>query len=285
MFFGIILFQYVPFGQIRLLGLFFILYSINPLTDFVSKGFENLQRILWSAVMPPSKAKYGRSSERGSWITFALFLLILMYIAWWLPSVTNFTKSMQISRIIVLVCIFSILAFSLNLHTGITGMTNFGVIFFAGLGAITMGILTVPEDRPGGHGWSPIFGIFNGNLTSGILAAVIVSGLAGWLLAYPTARLRMDYFAIVTISLGEILRISMRAEPLLRAGTGTTAIGIQLYELPLEHWWASSMYDTVGEWFNLGQAAPYTVLLAAIALISFFSIWALLEMMLVSPWG
>ena len=280
--FGIILFLYVPFDQIKMLGLFFILYSINPLTDFVSKGFANLQRIFWSAIMPPSKAKYGRSSERGSWITFAFFLVLLMYLSWWLPSVTNFTKSMQISRIIVLVCAFSILAISLNLHTGITGMTNFGVIFFAGIGAITLGILTVPEDRPGGHGWSPFFGL---------IAAVLVSGVAGWLLAYPTARLRMDYFAIVTISLGEILRISMRAEPLLRAGTGTTAIGIQLYKLPLHDWWESTMDKSVGEWFNLTgtgaevQDAPYTVLLAAIALISLFLIWTLVDMMLSSPWG
>ena len=283
--FGIILLLYVPFGQIKMLGFFFILYSINPFTDFVSEKAGRLQSNFWNAIMPPSKAQYGRSSERGSWVTFAFFLVLLIYVAWWLPSVTNFPKSMQLSRIIVLVCAFSILAFSLNLHTGITGMTNFGVIFFAGIGAITMGILTVPEDRPGGQGWSPIFGIFNGDFTSGILAAVIVSGLAGWLLAYPTARLRMDYFAIVTISLGEIVRISMRAEPLLRAGTGTTAIGIQLYDLPLEHWWVSTMDDSVGEWFNLGQAAPYTVLLAAIALLSFFLVWTLAEMMLASPWG
>lgn len=290
--FGIILFLYVPFGQIKMLGFFFIVYSINPFTDFVSEKAGRLQSNLWNAIMPPSKAQYGRSSERGSWVTFAFFLVLLIYVAWWLPSVTNFTKSMQISRIIVLVCAFSILAFSLNLHTGITGMTNFGVIFFAGIGAITMGILTVPEDRPGGQGWSPIFGIFNGDFTSGILAAVIVSGIAGWLLAYPTARLRMDYFAIVTISLGEIVRISMRAEPLLRAGTGTTAIGIQLYDLPLEHWWVSTMDDSVGKWFNLvhldldqTEAAPYTVLLAAIALLSFFLVWTLAERMLNSPWG
>ena len=280
--FGIILFLYVPFEQIEMLGLFFILYSINPLTNFVSKIAENLQRNFWGVILPASKAQYGRSSERGSWVTFAFFLVLLMYLAWWLPSVTNFTKSMQISRIIVLVCAFSILAISLNLHTGITGMTNFGVIFFAGIGAITLGILTVPEDRPGGHGWSPFFGL---------IAAVLVSGVAGWLLAYPTARLRMDYFAIVTISLGEIVRISMRAEPLLRAGTGTTAIGIQLYELPLQDWWESSMAQSVGEWFNLTgtgaevQDAPYTVLLAAIALISLFLIWTLVDMMLASPWG
>ena len=280
--FGIILFLYVPFEQIETLGLFFILYSINPLTNFVSKIAENLQRNFWGVILPASKAQYGRSSERGSWVTFAFFLVLLMYLAWWLPSVTNFTKSMQISRIIVLVCAFSILAISLNLHTGITGMTNFGVIFFAGIGAITLGILTVPEDRPGGHGWSPFFGL---------IAAVLVSGVAGWLLAYPTARLRMDYFAIVTISLGEIVRISMRAEPLLRAGTGTTAIGIQLYKLPLHDWWESTMDKSVGEWFNLTgtgaevQDAPYTVLLAAIALISLFLIWTLVDMMLASPWG
>ena len=282
LFFGIILFLYVPFSQITTLGLFFILYSINPLTNFVAKIAEKLQRNFWKGILPSSKAQYGRSSERGSWVTFAFFLVLLMYLAWWLPSVTNFTKSMQISRIIVLVCAFSILAISLNLHTGITGMTNFGVIFFAGIGAITLGILTVPEDRPGGHGWSPFFGL---------IAAVLVSGVAGWLLAYPTARLRMDYFAIVTISLGEIVRISMRAEPLLRAGTGTTAIGIQLYKLPLQDWWESTMDKSVGEWFNLTgtgaevQEAPYTVLLAGIALISLFLIWILVDMMLASPWG
>jgi len=292
---GFIFYTYVPhdrlnFDHFMWLGIFLMVYSIKPLTENLSKVFEIAQRKLWSTIMPASHAQYGRSSERGSWLTFAFFLIILSYLAWWLPSVTNYTKSMQISRIIVLVCVFSILAFSLNLHTGITGMTNFGVIFFAGIGAITLGILTVPEDRPGGHGWSPIYGLF---------AAVVVSGVAGWLLAYPTARLRMDYFAIVTISLGEIVRISMRAEPLLRAGTGTTAIGIQLYKLPLQDWWESGVDKTVGEWFNLTDCkldasecvgapaleAPYFVLLAGIALLSFFLIWTVVEMMLNSPWG
>ena len=90
--FGIILFLYVPFGQIKMLGFFFILYSINPFTDFVSEKAGRLQSNLWNAIMPPSKAQYGRSSERGSWVTFAFFLVLLIYVAWWLPSVTNFTK-------------------------------------------------------------------------------------------------------------------------------------------------------------------------------------------------
>ena len=199
---------------------------------------------------------------------------------------------MQISRIIILVCIFSILSFSLNIQTGITGMTNFGVIFFAGIGAITLGLLTIDKEicnattgvcfESGGYGWAP---------WAGLIAAILVAGVAGWLLAYPTADLRMDYFAIVTISLGEIVRISMKAEPLLRAGTGTSAIGITQYALPFEEWWVSSMDDSVGRWLNLEnqdgiiQAAPYSVLLATIAVISFIFVWMLLEKILSSPWG
>jgi ABC-type branched-subunit amino acid transport system permease subunit len=273
-------------GKEGLLGSFrdstaFILMSnftrklFNTTVDFIRKHFP-----------------YGRESEKGSWLIFTLFLIVLIYVSWWLPSITSFTKSMQISRIIILVCIFSILSFSLNLHTGMTGMTNFGIIFFAGIGAITLGILTIDEEicnlttgvcfETGGYGWSPL---------RGLVAAILVSGLAGWLLAYPTANLRMDYFAIVTISLGEIVRISMKAEPLLRAGTGTTAIGITQYALPFEEWWISSMDESVGRWLRLEnqegiiQAAPYSVLLAVIALASFIFIWMLLEKIISSPWG
>ena len=82
------------------------------------------------------------------------------------------------------------MAFSLNLHTGITGMVNFGVIFFVGVGAITVGILTAPKDVHG-YAW---------DVLPATIFAVLLAAAFGWSLAYPTARLRMDYFAIVTIS-------------------------------------------------------------------------------------
>ena len=37
------------------------------------------------------------------------------------------------------------------------------------------------------------------------------------------------------------------------------------------------MDDHVGKWLGLGEAAPYTVLLAAIALISFLLVWITIE--------
>ena len=120
---------------------------------------------------------------------------------------------MQVARIVTLLGIFSLASFSLNLHTGITGMTNFGVIFFVGVGAVVVGLLCAPVET-NGYGWNPWMAT---------IFAVSISAAAGWLLAYPTARLRMDYFAIVTISLGEMLRISLQAEPLLRAGTVTSS--------------------------------------------------------------
>ncbi|MBT4514004.1 MAG: ABC transporter permease, partial [Chloroflexi bacterium] len=178
-----------------------------------------------------------RETERGSWIAFAVLFLLLVAVVWFLPSVSNLTKILQVARIVTLVGIFALMTFSLNLHTGITGMTNFGVIFFVGIGAITVGLLAAPVET-NGYGWSP---------WAATIVAVMLSAVAGWLLAYPTARLRTDYFAILTVSLGEMLQIGLQAEPLLRAGTVTSAIGISQYSRPLEGWWESGPSNTVGD--------------------------------------
>tara|TARA_B100000745_G_scaffold278826_1_gene210033 strand:- start:551 stop:1744 length:1194 start_codon:yes stop_codon:yes gene_type:complete len=200
---------------------------------------------------------------------------VLVLIVWLLPSVSNLTKTLQVARIVTLIGIFGLAAFSLNLHTGITGMTNFGVIFFVGLGAVTVGLLSAPVET-NGYGWNPWIAT---------IIAVLVAAAAGWLLAYPTARLRMDYFAIVTIALGEILRIALQAEPLLRAGTVTSAIGISQYSRPLEHWWESGPSGIAATLLGLPVDAPYVVLLAILTTITVLIIWFLLTTLLSSPWG
>ncbi|MQG73431.1 MAG: hypothetical protein FI680_01520 [SAR202 cluster bacterium] len=216
-----------------------------------------------------------RETERGSWITFSLLFLVLLGIVWLLPSVSALTKTMQVARIVALVGIFGLAAFSLNLHTGITGMTNFGVIFFVGIGAVTVGLLSAPVET-NGYGWSPWMAT---------AVAILIASSAGWLLAYPTARLRMDYFAIVTISLGEMLRISLQAEPLLRAGTVTSAIGISQFSRPLEGWWSNGPSVTMGSLLGLPVAAPYVVLLAILTTVALLAAWFLLNTLLASPWG
>mgnify|MGYP001210912180 FL=1 len=247
---------------------------------------------------------YGRESPVGSWIFFTVIMAILLLFLLWLPIAESddfrWKKVLQVSNVLVSLAIFILMAFSLNLHTGYTGMVNFGVIFFVGIGTITVGILTAPEELHG-YGW----GILPATIMGVALAAFL-----GWSLAYPTARLRTDYFAIVTISMGEIVRVLLAGEPLLRVGAVGSAIGISAYPLPLENWWfcgseesgpdsqwASpdacrddiSLIDTpanqVAELLNLGEPAPYLFILMVISLIAVAVVWKLLSNLLSSPWG
>ena len=261
---------------------------------------------------PPSneRFKYGRESKIGSNIIFIILLIILLLFLYWLPisnsDTMNFNKALQVSNVLLTLSIFILMSFSLNLHTGVTGMVNFGVIFFVGIGAITVGILTAPTEVHG-YAW-PVL--------PATIFAILLAAAFGWALAYPTARLRMDYFAIVTISLGEIVRVLLAGEPLLRVGSIGSAIGISKYTLPLKQWWfcgrgvsigpdtdyisADSCRndsaligpaDKMGELLNLTDAngliepAPYMMLLAIMGIISVILVWWLLEIILSSPWG
>jgi len=297
-----------------------------------------LALLAWRTGEPPlgelsRLAPHGRESPFGSWVAFISLLVFLLLFVEWLPVAESpnqsFIKALQVSNVLLTLSIFSLMAFSLNLHTGVTGMVNFGVIFFVGVGAITVGILTAPKDLHG-YDW-PIFWA--------VVAGVLLSATFGWLLAYPTARLRMDYFAIVTISLGEIVRVLLMGEPLLRAGSWGSSIGISRYPMPFEGWWfcgrdwptdsAGALLDpadcseivgigspaellgrSTGEyngvqilnetggvidgqimyeatWYSmeLGQPAPYMMMLAIIGIVSLIGIWWLLETVLKSPWG
>ena len=246
-----------------------ILRKINYIFGPLSTGFSI------PSIAIPNRFRIDRETERGSWIAFAIIFLILVLVVWILPSVSTLTKTLQVARIVTLLGIFALASFSLNLHTGITGMTNFGVIFFVGIGSVSVGLLSAPVDT-NGYGWSPLWAT---------LAGVIAAAVIGWWLAYPTARLRMDYFAIVTISLGEMLRISLQAEPLLRAGTVTSAIGISQYSRPLENWWDDKISEYVGSFIGLPVAAPYVVFLAFITVLIVLLVWFVIGTLLGSPWG
>ena len=289
----------------------FIKPSRNYIASNLSRSYSNSSKYLHNQFPTLStRMKYGRESVLGSNIMFIFLLIILILFLVWLPisdsDNMNFNKTLQVSNVLLTLSIFILMSFSLNLHTGITGMVNFGVIFFVGIGAITVGILTAPTDVHG-YDWPVI---------PATIVAILLAAAFGWALAYPTARLRMDYFAIVTISLGEIVRVLLAGEPLLRVGSIGSAIGISKYTLPLKQWWfcgsgvsigpdsdyisADACRDDelllgpankVGEILNLVdvngtvEPAPYMFLLAAIGMISVVVVWWLLETILSSPWG
>ena len=284
---------------------------IKPIISFVKNNFsQNKNSIKKKFPILSDHMKYGRESILGSNIMFVIMLIILILFLIWLPisdsDNMNFNKTLQVSNVLLTLSIFILMSFSLNLHTGVTGMVNFGVIFFVGIGAITVGILTAPTEVHG-YAWPVI---------PATIAAVLLAAAFGWALAYPTARLRMDYFAIVTISLGEIVRVLLAGEPLLRVGSIGSAIGISKYTLPLKQWWfcgsgvsigPDSDYisadacrndelllgpaNKVGELLNLSdvngvvEPAPYMFLLAVMGMVSVVLVWWLLETILSSPWG
>jgi len=99
---------------------------------------------------------YGRESSLGSWIAFSIFMTILLIFLIWLPIAESddfrWKKVLQVSNVLITLSIFVLMSFSLNLHTGYTGMVNFGIIFFVAIGTITVGILTAPKELHG-YGW------------------------------------------------------------------------------------------------------------------------------------
>ncbi|MDB3871300.1 ABC transporter permease [Euryarchaeota archaeon] len=289
------------------------LSNIRNTWNKIVRGYESKVYSITNNIKLPSSNetfKYGRESKIGSNMIFIILLIILFLFLYWLPisnsDTMNFNKALQVSNVLLTLSIFILMSFSLNLHTGVTGMVNFGVIFFVGIGAITVGILTAPTEVHG-YAW-PVL--------PATIFAILLAASFGWALAYPTARLRMDYFAIVTISLGEIVRVLLAGEPLLRVGSIGSAIGISKYTLPLKQWWfcgrgvpigpdtnyisadscrddsaLTGPADKMGELFNLTDAngliepAPYMMLLAIMGIISVILVWWLLETILSSPWG
>ncbi len=154
------------------------------------------------------------------------------------------------------------MALSLNIHTGYTGLVNFGVIFFVAIGAI------VPTLLNRVYGLNSIVGMFLG---------VLISAFIGYLLAFPSLKLRTDYFAIVTISLGAVLQKMMVVEPWLRTsnqGSGISVPGIADYQIPFSDWWKQN-FPTI----------PFFGFQALFGLSLFLILFILLEYLGNSPYG
>jgi len=104
--------------------------------------------------------------------------------------------------------IYSLLAVSMNLLNGFTGLFSLGHAGFMLIGAYTYAILTIPlEARPS------VYQYFDGGIiqfTLPVFVAIIASGIVTAVLAYliglPILRLKSDYLAIATLGFAEIIR-------------------------------------------------------------------------------
>ena len=104
--------------------------------------------------------------------------------------------------------IYALVAVSMNLLNGFTGLFSLGQAGFMLLGAYTYGIFTIPVDlRP------QVYQYFDGGLiqfTLPVLIAMILAGLVAagfaFLIGLPVLKLKSDYLAIATLGFAEIIR-------------------------------------------------------------------------------
>ena len=125
--------------------------------------------------------------------------------------------------------VYSLVAVSMNLLNGFTGLFSLGQAGFMLLGAYTYAIFTVPTAAResvyylyGGSAinfsFQELFGNLFGmsgvggavSLVLGVLLALILAGCVAaffaWLIGLPVLRLKSDYLAIATLGFAEILR-------------------------------------------------------------------------------
>ncbi len=114
-------------------------------------------------------------------------------------------------RVFNLCAIYIVLALSLNLLNGFTGLFSLGHAGFMAVGAYVSALLTMsPQLKEMNYFLVPIVPWLH-NVTLPFLPALIIAGLVsafvGFLIGAPVLRLRDDYLAIATLGFGEIIRV------------------------------------------------------------------------------
>ena len=177
-----------------------------------------------------------KKSKRGAWIALgcvaALLVLVIVLENTMQPTSMLFT-------VLKKGAVYALVAASLNLLNGFTGLFSLGQAGFMLLGAYTYAILTIPSaDREsvyylyGGSAVNfslpELFGGGALGLILGVLAALILAGcvaaVIAWLIGLPVLRLKSDYLAIATLGFAEIIRAIFQWDRLGPVTNGANAL-------------------------------------------------------------
>src|SRR5256885_11450126 len=152
----------------------------------------------------------------------------------------------------ILVCFSAILALALNFQWGLGGMVNFGLTGFYALGAYASALFML---KAGANSFFAVVGAM------AVVAAVCA------VVAFVTLRVtEEDYFAIVTLGVGEMLRLMALNEDWLTKG----ALGLTGIPRPLS---------------DLVPPDQYQYVLLALSLILLLGTLAFLTLIQRSPFG
>ena len=121
--------------------------------------------------------------------------------------------------------IYAVVAVSMNLLTGFTGLFSLGQAGFMAIGAYTVAILTIPvESRASVYyvsGISPAIANLHCPFWLALIIAGLISAAAAALIGIPVLRLKSDYLAIATLGFSEIIRAVIAAPQLDQITNGS----------------------------------------------------------------
>lgn len=183
--------------------------------------------------------KEKKKLDKGTLITF--FIVLAVVIATLILENTINPNSLLFT-VIRKGAVYSLVAVSMNLLNGFTGLFSLGQAGFMLLGAYTYAIFTVPSTQR-----DAVYYLFQGSdinfsfqelfagalgqtggLILGVLLAIICAGIVAAIFAYliglPVLRLKSDYLAIATLGFAEIIRAIFQWDKLGRITNGANAV-------------------------------------------------------------
>ena len=173
------------------------------------------------------------NSKKNNMLTLGALMLVMLVLA----LAENFLDSFSM-QIFKLCAINIILALSLNLINGFTGLFSLGHAGFMAIGAYTCAVLTMSSDQKEiNYVLQPIAPWLE-NIHMPFVPALILSGVVscalGWFLGVVALRLRDDYLAIAMLGFSEIIRV------ILTNAQSVTNGSLGLKGLPrfTTMWWA-----------------------------------------------
>ena len=140
-------------------------------------------------------------------LIISLAVVVLLYVAGWLIEQTCGSKSMAVT-VLQKGAVYALIAVSMNLLNGFTGLFSLGQAGFMLVGAYSYAILTIPMAKR-----AAVYQYYDGGIvqfTIGMVPALLIAGVVAALFAaligLPVLRLKGDYLAIATLGFAEIIR-------------------------------------------------------------------------------
>ncbi|WP_325200374.1 branched-chain amino acid ABC transporter permease [Oscillibacter sp.] len=179
-----------------------------------------------------------KTVNKSAWVTLLCGLALLGLVIV-LENVLDPNKNIMVFAALKKGAVYALVAVSMNLLNGFTGLFSLGQAGFMLLGAYTYAILTIPVSQR-----DAVYYIYNGSavnfslpelfgggavgLVLGVVIALILGGCVAaavaWLIGLPVLRLKSDYLAIATLGFGEIIRAVFQWDKLGPVTNGANAL-------------------------------------------------------------